>query len=72
MGSSRSAWSCRSPLSTYHAHIAKRADPSNLSERARRDLALRISIRRVFAENFQAPPYCRYENLAQKSESPER
>jgi len=39
--------------STYHAHIAKRVDPSKLSERARRDLALRISIRRVFAENFQ-------------------
>jgi transposase InsO family protein len=39
--------------STYHAHIAKRTDPSKLSERARRDLALRISIRRVFAENFQ-------------------
>lgn len=39
--------------STYHAHIAQRADPSKLSERARRDLALRISIRRVFAENFQ-------------------
>ena len=39
--------------STYHAHLAKRADPSKLSERARRDLGLRISIRRVFAENFQ-------------------
>jgi putative transposase len=39
--------------STYHAHIAKRADPSKLSKRTRRDLALRISIRRVFAENFQ-------------------
>jgi len=39
--------------STYHAHIGKRADPSKLSERARRDLTLRISIRRVFAENFQ-------------------
>ena len=39
--------------STYHAHLAKRADPSKLSERARRDLTLRISIRRVFAENFQ-------------------
>jgi transposase-like protein len=39
--------------STYHAHVAKRADASKLSERARRDLALRISIRRVFDENFQ-------------------
>jgi putative transposase len=39
--------------STYHAHLAKRADPSKLSERARRDLALKVAIRRVFAENFE-------------------
>jgi transposase InsO family protein len=39
--------------STYHAHIAKRADPSRLSERARRDLALKVAIRRVFAQNFE-------------------
>jgi putative transposase len=39
--------------STYHAHVAKRADPSRLSERARRDLALKVAIRRVFAENFE-------------------
>lgn len=39
--------------STYHAHVAQRADPSRLSERARRDLALKVAIRRVFAENFE-------------------
>ena len=39
--------------STYHAHVAKRADPSRLSERARRDLAVKVAIRRVFAENFE-------------------
>ncbi len=39
--------------STYHAYVARRADPSRLSERARRDLALKVAIRRVFAENFE-------------------
>ena len=39
--------------STYHAHVAKRADPARLSERARRDLALKPEIARVFAENFE-------------------
>jgi transposase InsO family protein len=39
--------------STYHAHVAKRADPSKLSERTRRDLVLKVAIRRVFAENFE-------------------
>lgn len=39
--------------STYHGHIAKRVDPMKLSERARRDLALKVAIRRVFAENFE-------------------
>lgn len=39
--------------STYHAHISKRADPMKLSERARRDLALKVAIRRVFAANFE-------------------
>ena len=38
--------------STYHAHVAQRADPSLLSARARRDLALREESGRVFAENF--------------------
>jgi hypothetical protein len=39
--------------STYHAHVAKRADPSLLSARARHDLVLKGEIRRVFAENFE-------------------
>ncbi len=38
--------------STYHAHVAKRADPDKLSTRAKRDQALRIEVRRVFEENF--------------------
>jgi transposase InsO family protein len=38
--------------STYHAHLAKRANPAKLSARTRRDLALKVEIRRVFAENF--------------------
>jgi putative transposase len=39
--------------STYHAHVAKRADPGKLSARARRDIALQPEIARVFAENFE-------------------
>ena len=39
--------------STYHAHVAKRADPSRLSARAQRDAALKVEIRRVFEENFR-------------------
>jgi putative transposase len=39
--------------STYHAHIAERVNPSLLSARARRDLALRGEIRRVLAANFE-------------------
>jgi transposase InsO family protein len=38
--------------STYHAHVAQRADPSRLSARARQDLALKGEINRVFVENF--------------------
>ena len=38
--------------STYHAHAARRADPSKLSTRARSDVALMVQIRRVFEENF--------------------
>jgi transposase InsO family protein len=38
--------------STYHAHAAKRADPTRLSARARRDDALKPDVRRVFEENF--------------------
>jgi transposase InsO family protein len=39
--------------STYHEHVAKRADPAKLSARAKRDLALQAEIRRVFADNFE-------------------
>ena len=39
--------------STYHAHAANRADPAKLSARARRDVALKVEIRRVFDENHQ-------------------
>ncbi len=39
--------------STYHAHVAKRANPSLLSARARQDLALKEEVRRVFEENFE-------------------
>ncbi|QLH12970.1 IS3 family transposase (plasmid) [Paracoccus sp. TD-10] len=39
--------------STYYDHLAKRADPSRLSDRARRDEALRPEILRVFEENWR-------------------
>lgn len=39
--------------STYYDAIAKRADVDRLSVRARRDMAMKIEIRRVFNENFQ-------------------
>jgi transposase InsO family protein len=39
--------------STYYAHVAKRANPEKLSARARRDMALKPEIARVFAENFE-------------------
>ena len=39
--------------STYRDHVARRADPGKLSARARRDMALKPEITRVFAENFE-------------------
>jgi putative transposase len=39
--------------STYHAHVAKRVDPSRLSARDRRDVALKEEVRRVFDANFR-------------------
>ena len=52
----RSARSCRQSVlgapSTYRKHVAQRRDPLRLSARARRDLALKPEIARVFAENF--------------------
>jgi transposase InsO family protein len=38
--------------STYRKHVTQRRDPLRLSARARRDLALKPEIARVFAENF--------------------
>lgn len=38
--------------STYHAHLAQRADAAKRSVRARRDDELKAEIARVFAENF--------------------
>src|SRR6516225_8852740 len=38
--------------STYFVHVAKRADPTKASGRARRDGELLPEIRRVFDENF--------------------
>ena len=38
--------------STYHAHAARRADPSRLPDRLRRDADLKVGIQRVFVENF--------------------
>ncbi len=39
--------------STYHAHVARRLDPSKRSARALLDAALRPQIERVFAKNFE-------------------
>jgi putative transposase len=38
--------------STYHAHAARRADPSKAPPRVRRDAVLGAEVRRVWAENF--------------------
>jgi hypothetical protein len=38
--------------STYHAHAARRIDPTRCSARARRDTALMPLIERVSDENF--------------------
>ena len=34
--------------STYHAHVARRADQEKCSDRAKRDMALKPEITRVF------------------------
>ena len=38
--------------STYHKHVTQRRDPTRLSARAQRDVALKPEVARVFAENF--------------------
>jgi len=40
--------------STYYEVVAKRKDVDRLSARTRRDMALKVEIRRVFNENFQS------------------
>ena len=40
--------------STYHDHVAKRANPEKLSVRAKRDMALKPEITHLFAGNFAA------------------
>ncbi len=39
--------------STYHAPVARRADPTRLSARAKRDDGLMAEVERVFEENFR-------------------
>jgi putative transposase len=39
--------------STYREHVAQRRDPSRLSARAKKDLALKPEIDRIFKENFE-------------------
>ena len=39
--------------STYRDHAAKRRDPCKLSDRAKRDAASEVEVRRVFEENFR-------------------
>ena len=39
--------------STYHAHVARRAEPAKRSARAKRDAALKPEVRRVFDDNFR-------------------
>ena len=39
--------------STYYDHVARRRDPARLSARAKRDMALKLEVRRVFEENFR-------------------
>ena len=38
---------------TFYDHLAKQADPERLSDRAKRDAALRPEIQRVFEANWQ-------------------
>ena len=39
--------------STYHERVAQRRDPLRLSARARRDLALRVEVQRVFDADYR-------------------
>ena len=46
--------------STYRAHLARRADPSRLPDRVRRDADLKVEIGRVFEENFRVMACVRF------------
>ena len=39
--------------SSYYDHVARRRDPARLSAQAKRDMALKVEVRRVFEENFR-------------------
>jgi putative transposase len=39
--------------STYHEHVARRADPSRMPARVKRDAGLRREVQRVFEENIR-------------------
>ena len=39
--------------STYHDHLAKRADPARLPERVKRDTMLKPEVSRVFKANYE-------------------
>jgi len=41
------------PPSTYYENVAKRVDVDRLSIRTRRDISLKIEIRRVFEQNYR-------------------
>lgn len=45
--------------STCYDHLAKRADPARLSDRTRRDAALRPEIERIFEENWRVYGVCK-------------
>jgi hypothetical protein len=52
---------------TYYEHLAKRADPARLSDRAKSDEALRPEIQRVFEENWQVYGVCKIWHQRKRS-----
>ena len=59
--------------STYHAHIARRMEPTRRSARARRDDALGPEVRRVFGENFRVYGVCKvWRQPCRQGRLPER
>ncbi len=44
---------------TFYDHLAKRADPSRLSDRAKPDAELKLEIERVFEENLSVQGVCK-------------